>query len=70
MAQGAPSKDIANSKLRRPLALNESLACTDAPVGDSVLFHTLVGREGVPRWRRQAVALDIDEGGVAAKLQE
>ena len=69
MAQEAAHKEIANSKLRRLLAHNQTFNCTDIKIGDSVLFYKAPHRKSHPRWRGPATILDIDETGVLVKYQ-
>ena len=68
-AQEAASKEIANSKLRRPLAYNKTFDCVEIKVGGSVLFNKAPRKKSNPRRRGPATILDIDESGVALKFQ-
>ena len=63
MAQGAALKEVANSKLRRPLAYNESSKCTDARIGDAALLRKAVNRKSTPQWRGPVETPDIDGAG-------
>ena len=68
-AQEAALKEIANSKLRRLLAYNETFDCVDIKVGDTVLFYKAPHKKSNPRWRGPAAILDIDESGVTLEFQ-
>ena len=49
-AWGATLEEIANSKLRRPSAHNETFKCAEVDVGDMLLFYRSRNRESPPRW--------------------
>ena len=49
LAQEAALKEIANSKLRRILAPNNSFDSVDVAVGDEVLCYKAPPRKGAPR---------------------
>ena len=49
MAREVTLKEIANGRLRRLLAFNESLNCTEAKIGDAVLFCKAQGKKSAPR---------------------
>ena len=63
MAQEATPEEAANSKIRRLLVRNKSFERPDVSAGYSVLFLEPVARKRLPRQRRPAVVLDIDEVG-------
>ena len=46
LAQEAALREIANSKLRRILAFNNSFDSVDVEVGDEFLFYKALSREG------------------------
>ena len=50
MAQEAAMKGIANSKIRRILAFNNSFESVDVKAGDEVLFYKAPTKKSVPRW--------------------
>ena len=68
-AWGATLKEIANSKLRRPSAHNETFKCAELDVGDMLLFYTARNRKSSPRWGGPAEVLEIDESGVTVSCQ-
>ena len=59
-AQEPVLKEMANDTLRRRLAHNRSFNCTDANVGDSVLYFKAANRKSAPRLRSPAAILEID----------
>ena len=61
--------EIANNRLRRPLAYKKSSHCTIVKIGDTALFYEAQGKESTPRRWGPALFLDIDEAGVTAKCQ-
>ena len=63
MAQEAASKEIANSKLRRNLAANNSFDSAGVRVGDDAVFYKAPARKSAPRWRGPAKVLLLDESG-------
>ena len=65
----AAPKEIANSKLLRILAFNNSFDSVDVGVGGEVLFCKAPPRESAPRWRGPAKALLLDESGVTLSFQ-
>ena len=69
MASEEALEEIEHGKLRRPLAHNQSFGRTDTGEGGSASFHKLVNRESAPRWRGQAIVLDVDWATVAANFQ-
>ena len=69
LAQEAALKEIANSKLRRILAFNNSFESVDVKVGDEVLFYKAPTKKSIPRWRGPAKVLLIDESGVTLSFQ-
>ena len=69
MAQEGALKEEATSKLRRLLAYDRSLKCTDVRIGDAALLYEPAKRKSTPRWRSLAKFMDIDDTGVTAKLQ-
>ena len=69
MAQEAARQEVANSKLRRPLAYRKTFSCTDVKIGDSVLFYKTPNRKSQPNRRGPARVLDIDETGAPARYQ-
>ena len=69
MAQEAAPKEIANSKLRRILAFNNSFESVDVKVGGEVLFYKAPTKKSIPRWRGPAKVLLIDESGVTLSFQ-
>ena len=48
MAQEAALREIANSRLRRLLALNKSFSCTDVKIGGAVLFFKARSKKSAP----------------------
>ena len=56
-------------KLCRLSAHDETFRRADAREADSVIFRKQISRESAPKRRGPAVALDMDEAGVAAKFQ-
>ena len=68
-AQEATLGGVANSKLRRKLAHNQTFNCTEAAVGDIVLFYKTPNRRSSPRWRGPAKVLEIGEAGVTVHFQ-
>ena len=64
IAQEAALKQIANSKLRRILAFNNSFESADVKVGGEVLFYKAPTKKSIPRRRGPAKVLLIDESGV------
>ena len=69
MGQEAALTDVACSSLRRLLAFNMSFNCTEAKIGDPVLFYEAQSKQSTPRWRGPALILEIGETGVTAKFQ-
>ena len=69
MAQEAALKEIADSRLRRLLAFNRSLTCTDAKIGCAALFYKARSKKSAPRRRGRALISDIDETGAAVAFQ-
>ena len=69
MAQEAALEEIANRRLGRVLAHNESFSCADVKFGDAVLYY----RTAKKRARRvgwgPAPILDVDEAGGTGKFQ-
>ena len=61
LAQEAALREIANGKLRRILAFNNSFDCVDVRVGDQVRFHRAPSRKSSPRWRGPANVHPLDE---------
>ena len=51
MAREAALKEIANSKLRRILAFNDSFKSAGVRLGGEVLFYRAPSRKSAPRWR-------------------
>ena len=68
LAQGSALKGTANSALRRLLAREKSLCCTDAEIGDSALSYKAANRMRTPRRRGPTKFLDIDEAGATVKF--
>ena len=68
-AQEATLKGVANSKLRRILAHNQTFNCTEVAVGDMVLFYKTPNRKSSPRRRGPAKVSEIDETGVTVYFQ-
>ena len=62
-------REVANSKLRRILAHNQTFNCTELEVGDMVLFYKATTKKSSPRWRGPAKVLAIDESGVTVYFQ-
>ena len=60
-AQEATLREVANSKLRRILAHNQTFNCAELAVGDVVLFRKTPNRKSSPRRRGPAKVLEIDE---------
>ena len=69
MAQEAAIQQVANSELRRILALNNSFASVDVRVGDEVLFYEAPPRESSSQRRGPAKVLLLDESGATLSLQ-
>ena len=69
MPQEGALKELTNSRLRRPLAVNKSLTCTDVKVGDTVVLYKAQRKKSPQRWRSPALILDIDEMGATVKFQ-
>ena len=67
MAQDAASKEIANSRLRKVLAYNESFTRTNVKIGDAVIFYKAQKKKSAQRRRAPTLILDIDEAGATAK---
>ena len=68
-AQEAELEEVANSKLRCPLAYTETFICADFKFGGSVFSHKAPSRKSQPKWRGPAWILDTDETGVAARYR-
>ena len=68
MTQKAALKEIANSRLRKLLALNKSSTCTDTQIGDAVLFYKAQSRKSAPQWWSPTLISDIDETGATVKF--
>ena len=69
MARDAALKEIANGRLRRLLAFNKSLTCTDVKTGDAVLFYSAQSKKSGPRRRGPALISDIDATGATVKFR-
>ena len=69
LAQEAALKEIANSKLRRILAFNNSIDSADVEVGDEVLFYKAPPRKSAPRWRGPAKVILMDDSGATLSFQ-
>ena len=69
MAQEAALREIANSWLRRLLALNKSSTCAAVKISDTVLFYNARSKESAPHWRGPALIVDTGEAGVTVKFQ-
>ena len=69
MAQEAPLKKMARSKLSSLLARDRWFNCTEVKVGDSVPSYKSVNRESTPRSHGPPAILDIDGAGATAKFQ-
>ena len=69
IAQESALKGTANSALRRLLARDKSLFCTDVEIGDSALSYKAANRMSTPRRRGPTKFLDIDEAGATVKFQ-
>ena len=68
-AQEMVIEEVANRKLRRPLAYNKSPNRADIAIGDSVLFYKAQSLKSLPRWRGPARILDIHETGATVTFQ-
>ena len=68
-AREVAAKEVANSKLRRLFAYNESFNCADINLGGSALFHKAQNRKSPHRWLGPATILDIDEAAASATFQ-
>ena len=69
MAREAALGEVADSKLRRPLANNKSSNRTDVKIGDTALFFKITRKKSAPLRRYPAKILDIDEAGATVKFQ-
>ena len=69
MAQEAAPKEIANGRLRRLSALNQSIEGADVTVANLEISHESASRKSAPRWRGPAAISDIDEAWVTAEFQ-
>ena len=67
-AQEATLKEVANSKLRRILAHNQTFNSSDVKVGDMVIFYKAQNRKSSPRWRGPAKVLELDETGATVNF--
>ena len=70
MAECPASKEVANIKLRRLLAYNESLGGADARVGYSARRYKTSNRGSTLRRRGPAKILDIDDAGVTVEFRK
>ena len=68
MALEAALKAVADRKLRRLLARNKSVNCTDVKNSDAAFPCGGLDRTSAERWRRPAKILDIDETGVTVNF--
>ena len=69
MAQEAALRGVANSKLRRILAFNNSFDSADVRVGNEVLFYKAPPQKSAPRWRGPANVLQLDVCGATLSFQ-
>ena len=69
MAQETALREIANSKLRRISARNNSPDSVDVRAVGEVLFHKALSRRSSPRWRGPAKVLPLDETGATLSSQ-
>ena len=68
-AQEATLGEIANSKLRRLLARNNTGSCAEIDVGDMALVYKERNRKISPRRKGPAEVLEIDETGVTVSCR-
>ena len=61
--------EIAERKVRRILAFNNSFDSASVRVGDEVLFYEAPPRQSAPRWRGRAKVLPLDESGATLSFQ-
>ena len=67
LAQEAALKEVANIRIRSPLANRKTFESTDVMIGDSALFYKASNRKSLPKWRGSACILDIGAIGVTAR---